>query len=481
MSAKVIQGSFLGGQSKLAAVQPRIVPAPPIQAKTAAAAPATAFAGRPPGPPVPAFGARPSGPPAPAFVSRTAAVQRHGAANAFAVDSGVLGLASGGGKPLPDAVRGQMEAALGADFSNVRVYVGPQAERIGAIAFTVGSDIYFAPGRYQPDTVHGRQLLGHELTHVVQQRAGRVKNTLGSGFAVVQDDALEAEADRLGQKAAAYKPTEHCGLPASDGSIKAQRASAAPTLPNRPRSVTTMYPIGAAGQRTANKPIGRPVVLQAFLVGHNPRKETDKKKKKGKEYDHAYEIYLKIKDNESQFSQYQKIVVQEVCDLYKASGQKYGVLAFDGGHVVVNDNGSYYDKWSGWINSWDWRTWNLGGKRSLTSLNLPSSHYKNVQEDQYEIRLPRGVGFNFGALLFGVIPGPPRKTWFQVEAHSGTWGYTLFTGLRFTLDVGQHGSDYSTHVSSGFENVGPFGTSPYSDKYGSVGSGPNLKPPLQSN
>jgi Domain of unknown function (DUF4157) len=78
----------------------------------------------------------------------------------------------------------------------------PQAERIGAIAFTLGSDIYFAPGRFQPDTVHGQQLLGHELAHVVQQRAGRVRNPLGSGIAVVQDHALEAEADRLGHRAA---------------------------------------------------------------------------------------------------------------------------------------------------------------------------------------------------------------------------------------------------------------------------------------
>ena len=106
---------------------------------------------------------------------------------------------------MPDVVRGKMEAALGADFSNVRVYVGPQAERIGAIAFTLGSDIYFAPGRYQPDTVHGQQLLGHELAHVVQQRAGRVRNPLGSGIAVVQDHALEAEADRLGRHAAAHR------------------------------------------------------------------------------------------------------------------------------------------------------------------------------------------------------------------------------------------------------------------------------------
>ncbi len=132
-------------------------------------------------------------------------VQPHGAGDAFPVDPGRLGLANGGGRPLPEAVRGRMEAALGADFSAVRVHVGPQAERIGAIAFTLGSDIYFAPGRFQPDTAPGQQLLGHELAHVVQQRQGRVRNPMGSGIAVVQDRALEAEADRLGQHAASHR------------------------------------------------------------------------------------------------------------------------------------------------------------------------------------------------------------------------------------------------------------------------------------
>jgi Domain of unknown function (DUF4157) len=84
-----------------------------------------------------------------------------------------------------------MEAALGAVFSNVRVHVGPQAQLIGAMAFTIGSDIYFASGRYQPDTIHGRELLGHELAHVVQQRAGRVRNPLGAGLAMVQDHRVQ--------------------------------------------------------------------------------------------------------------------------------------------------------------------------------------------------------------------------------------------------------------------------------------------------
>lgn len=107
-----------------------------------------------------------------------------------------------GGWPLPRDVQAKMEAALGASFSDVRIHVGPEASAIGAIAFTWGSDIHFAPGYYNPHTPHGQSLLGHELTHVVQQRAGRVSNPFGSGVAVVQDHALEAEADRLGRLAA---------------------------------------------------------------------------------------------------------------------------------------------------------------------------------------------------------------------------------------------------------------------------------------
>ncbi|MCG8606211.1 DUF4157 domain-containing protein, partial [bacterium] len=111
---------------------------------------------------------------------------------------------SGPGQTLPTEILEKMELALGADFSDVRVHVGPEAPSIGALAYTQGSDIYFAPGQYNPKSYHGQQLLGHELTHVLQQRAGRVRNPFGSGVAVVQDPGLEAEAEHMGMRAAAY-------------------------------------------------------------------------------------------------------------------------------------------------------------------------------------------------------------------------------------------------------------------------------------
>jgi Domain of unknown function (DUF4157) len=112
-------------------------------------------------------------------------------------------LPTSGGRPLPQSTRGTMESFFNTDFSAVRVHEGPQAAAIGALAFASGNDLHFAPGQYNPQSTQGQQLLGHELTHVVQQRAGRVRNPLCAGVAVVQDTVLEAEADRMGLRAAA--------------------------------------------------------------------------------------------------------------------------------------------------------------------------------------------------------------------------------------------------------------------------------------
>jgi len=57
----------------------------------------------------------------------------------------------------------------------------------------------------QSATPEGRQILGHELAHVVQQRSGRVHNPFGTGVAIVQDTMMEAEADRLGCGAAMHR------------------------------------------------------------------------------------------------------------------------------------------------------------------------------------------------------------------------------------------------------------------------------------
>jgi hypothetical protein len=105
----------------------------------------------------------------------------------------------GEGEPLDDDVLQMYEDIFEADLSDVIIHEGDgEAEAAGALAFTAGNHIYFADGRYNPHSSAGRKLLGHELTHVIQQKEGRVKNPLGSAPAFIYDPILEAEAERIG-------------------------------------------------------------------------------------------------------------------------------------------------------------------------------------------------------------------------------------------------------------------------------------------
>jgi Domain of unknown function (DUF4157) len=77
------------------------------------------------------------------------------------------------GRPLDAQTRAYMEPRFGHDFSRVRIHTGgPAAEAaraVNALAFTMGDDVVFAAGQYDPGTREGKSLLAHELTHVVQQ------------------------------------------------------------------------------------------------------------------------------------------------------------------------------------------------------------------------------------------------------------------------------------------------------------------------
>ena len=81
------------------------------------------------------------------------------------------------GAPLDSGTRTFMEPRFGRDFGDVRVHADARAAEsaraVDATAYTVGRDVVFAAGRYAPRTDAGRQLLAHELAHVVQQQGSR--------------------------------------------------------------------------------------------------------------------------------------------------------------------------------------------------------------------------------------------------------------------------------------------------------------------
>ena len=86
------------------------------------------------------------------------------------------------------------------------------ARAVNAHAYTVGSDVVFDAGKYDPSSPAGQRTLAHELTHVIQQRNGAVSGSdIGGGLAVSDpadryEQAASANADRVMSSAAPAAP-----------------------------------------------------------------------------------------------------------------------------------------------------------------------------------------------------------------------------------------------------------------------------------
>jgi hypothetical protein len=124
------------------------------------------------------------------------------------------------GHTLNEATRTFMNPRFGFDFSRVRVHVDSSAARsaeaLNALAYTVGTHVVFAAGRYEPNTSTGLHLLAHELAHVVQQNAS---STVAHEVPEIDvpDDAAEQEADTAAARVMANARSGE--LPAHEGPV----------------------------------------------------------------------------------------------------------------------------------------------------------------------------------------------------------------------------------------------------------------------
>lgn len=115
----------------------------------------------------------------------------------------------GQGSALPGTTKDFMESRFQADFSNVRIHTGAEAEQLSAgvhaHAFAQGNDIYFNQGKYAPGTPSGDLLLAHELTHTIQQGASQQTGSpesAGTGGVQRSDHTTNTNISRVAQEAA---------------------------------------------------------------------------------------------------------------------------------------------------------------------------------------------------------------------------------------------------------------------------------------
>jgi hypothetical protein len=196
-------------------------------------------------------------------------IRRVAVAEGGVVDDGLrqaIGQARGSGRPVPAGLRGPMEQALGADFSRVRLHADAQADRftraLQARAFTTGRDIFFRRGDYNPGSPRGRQLLAHELAHVVQQGGGTSNAAPALQREVIQR-VLTDEAQRVLDLANDNQP-DFTRLPDKEG-LLGDRADALVVLKNK-------YILASHLQDIMQLPPGAPAGLrdfvQAWLLRH---------------------------------------------------------------------------------------------------------------------------------------------------------------------------------------------------------------------
>jgi len=117
---------------------------------------------------------------------------------------------------LPGALKTGVEQLSGLAMDDVHVHRNsPEPAKLGALAYTQGSEIHLGPGQ--------ERHLPHEAWHVVQQKQRRVRATAQLKSAGVNHcPALETEADAMGERAAAG------GAPSTVGSAPAVEPRSAP-------------------------------------------------------------------------------------------------------------------------------------------------------------------------------------------------------------------------------------------------------------
>jgi len=130
----------------------------------------------------------------------------------------------GTGQALPPAIGQELADFFGADFSTVRLHYARWLRGSGYTALACGERIFLDPDVSSFGTRVVREILAHELTHILQQRSHTSRNPAYEGFRIIVDATMEAEAEQMGRQCGATL-TAHvdANLPAAYRTAEATR------------------------------------------------------------------------------------------------------------------------------------------------------------------------------------------------------------------------------------------------------------------
>jgi Domain of unknown function (DUF4157) len=174
------------------------------------------------------------------------------------------------GRPLEAQAIGFTEPRFSHHFSDIRVHADGEAasiaQHLGARAFTVGDDIVFDHGAYQPETLEGRFVLAHEVAHAIQNREFGTR-AAPSAKKSQEFDASESEANAFahgaitGQSApltaepsAVISTFAPWWMPPQLAALQQQSASSAKPNPPAPSQSEPLKPLETASTYLLDHP-----------------------------------------------------------------------------------------------------------------------------------------------------------------------------------------------------------------------------------
>lgn len=149
------------------------------------------------------------------------------------------------GQPLDAAAKEHMESAFGEDLAEVQIHTDEKTQKraddLGARAFTHERDIYFGKDEYNPSTQSGKELLAHELSHVIQQKKSQTSEH--TGLVSGSGESLERQAEGAAHDILSGRQPRLTNHTVTD-SIQKQEKQKKPSIASHGKIITSTPPSG---------------------------------------------------------------------------------------------------------------------------------------------------------------------------------------------------------------------------------------------
>lgn len=379
------------------------------------------------------------------------------------------------GRPLDPDTRSTMESRFGHNLEGVRVHTDSRAAEsaraVSAHAYTVGQNIVFDQGKYDPVSPSGRHLLAHEVAHTIQQ-GGLQRSPSASLEISPEHSAMEREADRAADAVVGGFATPSI-QPATIPVLS--RTPSAPAT-GTPTTTTTPLPVTGAATTGSNPSVPAVIPGSTALAVTPPNLDQNKLNQAGVaqilDTDPPGGIYRIFVIDQFDLPAEKGPLAKDIFDRMAGANQLRSTIEFGTtpGAAPASGGSQARDRTRtlqrAWLQKMNWRQdrahtyWKAAGGKDLPSFQ-PKLANDVLCDMDHTVELQLG-GTNVPDNVQVLDPSPNRS--------SGSGIYNWLVGKATLIREAHPTTNQPQQVTMQFRRVNPIGTLPTCAPY--VGDAP---------